>query len=136
MQSETAMQKTEKGKSEPPTSGGSSFQWVLVGHQQLHQRSVLGASVFASCAPLFTVDSLCGSIASPCRDCPVPASAFPGSGIGYLLHLAVFRAWVFAPHVPIEQSPLGKLFQAGNCCCSWSGNRMGKISFFFKKSSK
>lgn len=88
--------------------------------------------MFASCAPLFIADSLCGSTTSPCRDCPVPVSAFPGSGTGYLLHLAVFRAWVFASHLPTEQSPLGKLFQAETAAAPGQGTAWGKSGFFSK----
>lgn len=89
--------------------------------------------MFASCAPLFTADSLCGSTTSPCRDCPVPVSAFPGSGTGY------YCIWLFSErgcllHIsPQSRVPLENCSRQETAATAGQGTAWGKSVGFFSK---
>lgn len=71
------------------------------------------------------------SVAAVTRPCSSLLFFQVWAGAGYHIRLFSERGWL----LPAEQSSLRRLFQAGSCCCSWSGNGTGKISFsFFYKS--
>lgn len=123
--------KKNKAKSKSSTSVGSSFQWTLVGHQQPRSKAIKTVTVvsrFCSCSPLFIADSLCGGTNRSLQRWPCSSLLlFQGqAGAGCCIWLVLERGYL----LHVEQNPLGRPFWAGNCC-SWSGNRMGKISLSF-----